>query len=149
MSDEREAVLFGGGLSPGLDGAAFDLLAGAALDAHEVMVVVLGEAVPVEGFALWALDDVDGADFREPLQRAVDGGEPDLLVAVEQCRVDVFGGAELVNVFQRVHDGLALAGHARAEFPDGVIRAWHSASQSSGRRQCGGADAKCLGDWLH
>lgn len=83
MSDEREAVLFGGGLSPGLYGTAFDLLAGAALDAHEVMVVVLGEAVPVEGFALWALDDVNGADFCEPLQRAVDGGETDLLVAVD------------------------------------------------------------------
>ena len=77
MSHLGEAVRRGHRLGPALDGIPGHLDGQAARPAHDVVVVVLGGARPVDGLALGGADDVDLTVGGHRLEVAVDGREAD------------------------------------------------------------------------
>ena len=65
-----------------------------------MMMVVVGGAGAVEGLAGIVVERIDRAGFRHLLQRAVHGGQADLVALGYELLVDVLGTAERGEAFQ-------------------------------------------------
>ena len=63
-------------VGPGLERVTGDFDGASTGAAHEVMVVIIGGAAPVDGLSFVISEDIDGSALCERLQRPVDGGEP-------------------------------------------------------------------------
>ena len=84
----------------------------AAPPAHQVVVVVVGRAPPVDGLAGAGAQHVDLAGVGQRLQRAVDGGQADALADAAQLLVDLLGRAEVGRAVQQAGHRGPLAGGA-------------------------------------
>ena len=96
-----EAVLGTDPLGPALDRRALDLHRAAALAAEQV-VVVAGAAGAVDRLTLGGAQHVDRAVGRHRLQRPVDRGEADPVAGLPHDRVELLGGAELLDAARSI-----------------------------------------------
>lgn len=112
---ELKVVLIRHAVRPPLYGAAVDFHGGPAAGAHKVVVVLVGGALPVEGFPAGHVEHVHGINIRKRLQRAIDGGETDLVFAFCEGLVDFFRGRKVVEFAEDIDNSSALASAAYAE----------------------------------
>ena len=114
MAGELEAVLLGHGGGPLFNGAAIDFLGAAALGAYQVVVMGVGIAMAVQGFAIGHVEGVHCIDIGQGLQGAVHGGQAHLFLTLLELVVDLLGGGEFLHFPQYLNDCGALLGIARA-----------------------------------
>lgn len=112
MGDLDESVFAGNPVGPALDLGSLDFDGGAAATAHEVMMVVVGVAPPVESLARGGPQEVHFSGVREGSELVVDGGEADVFALCPQLGEYVLGGPELVGRVQGCSQRPLLAGGA-------------------------------------
>ena len=103
-------------VGPGLQRVTCDLDGASTGAAHEVMVVIIGGAAPVDGLSFVVSEDIDGSALCERLQRPVDGCEPHSLARGAHQIVDLLSSEKRVGGAEGVHDGDALWRRAERRF---------------------------------
>ena len=97
MADVGVPMLFGNSIGPLNDGLPGDLDGASARPAQEMMVVLLGTS-KVDRLAVLACQNVHLAGVHQESESPVNRGEPDVVPALSQGRMDLLGAAEIVEL---------------------------------------------------
>jgi hypothetical protein len=97
MADVGVPMLFGDSIGPLNDGLPGDLDGASARPAQEMMVVLLGTS-KVDRLAVLACQNVHQAGVHQESESPVNRGEPDVVPALSQGRMDLLGAAEIVEL---------------------------------------------------
>jgi len=105
-------MLFGDSIGPLNDGLPGDLDGASARPAQEMMVVLLG-TLKVDRLAVLACQNVHLAGVHQESESPVNRGEPDVVPALSQGRMDLLGAAEIVELQEQGLDSLSLPRRSR------------------------------------
>src|SRR5690606_34220553 len=142
VAEVHEPVCGGDPLRPTLHRRPGHLHRVPAGPAHQVVMVLLA-APPVQVFTAGGAHHVHLTGVRQPLQGAVDGGEPDPLAPLAQHRVQFLRGVEALDLVQQVAHCRPLPGVARRRGVGG-----HVALTRTGVPAVAAAAGRCSAAWL-